>query len=145
VIRTVSERDALLRQVRHFFFHPAVMGLYRFEKATFDKPEPVERRPGQQREAGKFHDKLVARFGPFALEVIGPFESDSHPLGRAKLDCRGVSIDGPLDATTWDKLANFLKEHHREEEDHGHGSASVRGSDTGCGGGSIPGWGSGPR
>lgn len=136
----IRERDALFRQVRLFFFHPAVIELYRIENVRVAAPKPAERAVGKPREAGKFQDRIECSFGPFALEVFGPFELAEYPRGLARLAFGDeASIEGPLDATTWDQLANFVKQHHREDDDYG--SSSERGSDPGCGGGGIPGWG----
>jgi hypothetical protein len=52
---------------------------------------------------------------------MGPFEDEQWPLGKVKVTRGAVSAHGPLDAMTWVKIAEFIKEQKPQKggEDHG--------------------------
>src|SRR5947207_5918737 len=112
-IATIRERSALYRQVQEFF-HTHLIGLYRWDEVSSAPADLIERIPGKPLEAGKSHDKVDMQFGPFDLLVLGPFEDENWACGMIRIR-RGVeSLQGPLDATTWIEVAEFIKQHNEE-------------------------------
>lgn len=117
----IQERTALYRQVQAFF-HDHLVGLYDWDSVEFDPAEKVERTPGKRLEAGKTHDRIGVRFGPFSVSAHGPFDDFgpgvNHPCGLiVARSMGGKTVEGPLDATTWDRIASFIRENR--EEHHG--------------------------
>lgn len=113
----LNTRSALIRQLQAFF-ETHLRGAWRWYTAgALDELAPA----GSIRlRAPDRHDKIPGRrqmdknivavdFGDYAIQVSAPDEAP--PLG--KIVCfhqlRG-SIEGPLDAATWDKMAAFIKE-----------------------------------
>jgi len=127
----IRERSALARQAQQMF-HDHLVGIYAWDQARIAKPREVARQPGQQREAGKFHDQISIRLGQFDIEIMGPFEDPQWPCGMVRVKLGKLSLDGPLDAKTWLQVANFIKEHRNEELEYG-GSAenAASGADWG--------------
>jgi hypothetical protein len=123
MIARIQQRTALFRQVQAAF-HEHLLGIYSWEQVAFRKAEKVEREKKANGtplpfEAGKFHDKIDMYFGPFDLVVLGPFEDEKHPMGLIKISMGSRSCDGPIDATTWQRVAAFIKENRTEESDDG--------------------------
>ena len=114
----IRERSALVRQAQQMF-HEHLVGIYGWDQAKIARPIEVDRRPGQQREAGKFHDQITIRLGPFDIEAKGPFEDPQYPCGMVRVRFGKLSLDGPLDAKTWCDVAKFIKEHKNEESEYG--------------------------
>lgn len=112
----IHARTALYRQAQAFF-HEHLIGIYSWDDVESTKAKAVERAPGEQREAGKTHDTVDMRFGPFDLEMAGPFEAP--PCGLIRIKVGQHSCEGPLDATTWRNVGNFVKQHNLEEYDNG--------------------------
>lgn len=110
----IRTRNALSRQVQDFF-HSHLLGLYRWDDVDHAPAQKVDRIPGKSLEAGKTHDKIEMRFGPFDLTVFGPFEDDRHPCGLIKVQTGAESLEGPLDPATWVKVSDFIKTHNHEE------------------------------
>lgn len=110
----IRARSALVRLAQQMF-HDHLVGVYRWDEAAIAKPREVERRPGEQREAGKFHDQISIRLGRFDIEIIAPFEDDAWPCGRVLARHGKHWIDGPLDAKTWAAVADFIKQHKNDE------------------------------
>lgn len=113
----IRARNALSRQVQEFF-HSHLLDHYRWDDVEYLPPQKVEKLPGKSLEAGKTHDKIEMRFGPFDLTVLGPFEDDAHPCGFIRIEAPSANLEGPLDSATWDRVSIFIKEHNHEE-DHG--------------------------
>lgn len=113
----INERRALTRQIQAMF-HEHLLGVYRWDEASIAKPRDAFKTPGVDREAGKHLDQIIMRLGPFDLEVNGPAEDPKWPCGRVLVKRGSEFQDGPLDATTWAKVAAFIKK-HKIEEDHG--------------------------
>lgn len=112
----IRARNALSRQVQEFF-HNHLLGIYRWDEVNHSPAQKVERTPGQALEAGKTHDKIEMRFGPFDLTVLGPFEDPGHPCGLILIENGQLALEGPLDPATWDRVSGFIKTHN--EEYHG--------------------------
>jgi hypothetical protein len=109
----INERRALTRQIQAMF-HEHLLGVYRWDQAVILSPRLVEKKPGRDREAGKYHDQIIMQIGPFDIEVSGP---DEHPpCGQVMVKFGILFQDGPLDATTWAKVAEFIKKHKPEED-----------------------------
>jgi hypothetical protein len=108
----INERKALFRQAQAMF-HEHLLGVYRWDDALIVKPREAPRIPGRDREAGKFKDQLTMILGPFDIEIEGPDERP--PLGNVRVNFGNAFLDGPLDATTWAKVADFIKKHKSEE------------------------------
>lgn len=127
MIPRIRQRSALHRQVQAFFLEH-LLGVYSWEQVTTKKAEAVVRDVKENGtplpfEAGKTHDKVEMYFGPFDLLVLGPFEDDKHPMGLIRISSRGGSCEGPLDATTWQKVGDFIKQ-NKEEVEHGRESGT---------------------
>lgn len=122
MIRPLAALTRLVQQ----FFHDHLVGVYDWEQVEFAareknvtppvadwpcngrgrriRPEPLE---------GKHQAVLRLRFGPWDLTVEG---SNEHPpLGWLTLE-GFETIEGPLDAATWDKIAEHIKQNHMESE-----------------------------
>lgn len=119
----IHARTALFRQAQDFF-HSHLVGLYRWDDVDHSRPQKVEKIPGKALEAGKTHDKIEMRFGPFSLTVSGPFEDPKYPCGLILVQTGAQSLEGPLDSATWDRAAGFIKEHNSEELEHGFEAGS---------------------
>jgi hypothetical protein len=117
----VRQRNALYRQAEDFF-HRYLLGLYSWDQCKAAVARKVDRLPGKSPEQGKFHDEVRLSFGPFELEMLGPFESDRFPCGRICITCGQVAIDGPIDEQTWKMAADFIK--LMKEQDHGRSSGA---------------------
>lgn len=123
----IRARNALSRQAQEFF-HSHLLGLYRWDDVDHSPAQDVVKERGKPWEAGKTHDTVEMRFGPFALTVAGPFEAP--PCGSILIETGRDKFEGPLDPATWDKVAQFVKDHDSEEY---HGVEA--GSDWGRGAG----------
>lgn len=111
----ISERMALLRQAQEYF-HQLLLGVIRWDDVLVDKAIAIPAIKGN-REQGKFKDLVITHFNGFRMEMIGPFESDDWPQGRVKVSCRGETIEGPLDAMTWVRVADFIKQQKQQGVD----------------------------
>lgn len=127
----IRTRNALSRQVQDFF-HSHLLGIYRWDDVEHSRPQDVDRPEDHKERAargwfrGQTHDRVEMRFGPFSLSVTGPFEDEKYPCGQIVIRSGPLSLEGPLDPTTWDRVSGFIKEHNTEER---HDSAA--GSDWG--------------
>lgn len=116
----IRARAALTRQAQDFF-HTHLVGLYRWDDVSFSPPEkqdkPVPfinargRRQRPERPEGKFHAIVEMEFGIWRLTIKGP--NEHPPLGWLTLEA-GEIIEGPLDAATWKRFAEHIKEKHQE-------------------------------
>lgn len=118
---------ALTRQVQQFF-HVYLVGIYSWEDVEFAAREKNVNLPPQRNSRGRLvrpepaegKHQVVLRlsFGPWDMRVEG---SNEHPpLGWVAL--KGFdTIEGPLDTTTWVRIAEHIRQNHMERE---HGSAS---------------------
>lgn len=127
-IHRIRQRSALHRQVQ-MFFHEHLVGVYSWEDVQTRRAEPVKRETKPNGtplpfEAGKFRDKVEIYFGPFDLVALGPYEDDRHPCGLIRCSTPRGSCEGPLDATTWQKIGDFIKQNKQEEVDHGRESGT---------------------
>jgi len=68
-------------------------------------------------------DLVVARFNGFKMELAGPFEDERWPLGRISVVRGPWSIEGPMDAVTWQRVAEFVK----EQKTKGDGDGNIAG------------------
>lgn len=112
----IRANAALTRQAQDFF-HQHLVGIYRWEEATFSPPErnekpeifltPRGRRRRPERPEGKYHAIVRMEFGIWRLTIEGP--NEHPPLGWIELDGHGT-IEGPLDSATWERMAALIKE-----------------------------------
>ncbi len=118
---------ALTRQVQEFF-HAHLIGHYRWDDVEFRPRERIVR-PSPETWArnkrgkrirpdtidGKHHNAIELSFGLWDLLVEGP---DEHPpLGWIRLG--GLDAhEGPLDPSTWNEIAERIKQSDLERE-HG--------------------------
>jgi hypothetical protein len=122
LIRALS---ALTRQVEEFF-HQHLIGLYRWDEVEFMPVEKTERIPPDQWERtsrgkrirpeppeGRYHAERSLRFGMWDLTISGP--SERPPLGWLVLKGH-ETVEGPIDASTWGRFAEYIKKHHEENE-----------------------------
>jgi hypothetical protein len=119
----ISARHALLRQAQQYF-HMHLLGVVKWDDVVVDKPIPIPPVRGN-REQGKFKDIVTVSFNGFKMELIGPFEREDCPLGRVKVSYGNVSAHGPLDAVTWARIADFIKEQKQQGADHGTESTTT--------------------
>lgn len=113
----INTRHALLRQAQEYF-HTYLLGTVPWDKVIVDKPIPIPSVRGN-REQGKFKDLVVAHFDGFRMEILGPFEDDKWPIGRVKVSHGGSYFEGTLDALSWARAAEFIKEQKRTGEHDG--------------------------
>ena len=114
----ISARQAMLRQAQEYF-HMMLLGTVKWDDVVVDKPIPVAAVRGN-REQGKVRDLVSAHFNGFRLEMFSPFEDPQWPLGCVKVIKGNSSVQGPLDASTWINVANFIIEHKKQQgEDDG--------------------------
>jgi hypothetical protein len=106
---------ALLRQAQEYF-HMHLLGVVKWDDVVVDKPIPIPAIKGQ-RDQGKVKDLVVAQFNGFRMELMGPFESEAWPLGRVKVSRGDSEAEGPLDATTWVRIADFIKQQKQGVDD----------------------------
>ena len=122
MIRAIA---ALTRQAQDFF-HSHLLGLYRWDDVEFMPLEKNVRIPPEmwertsrgrrirpERQEGRHHVERKLRFGIWDLTISGP--SEHPPLGWLILSGH-ETIEGPLDAATWKRFADHIKEHHEEIE-----------------------------
>lgn len=88
-------------------------GIVNWDDVKVDKAIPVPSVKGQ-RDQGKVKDLVTAHFGGFRLEMFSPFESDQHPMGCVKVSRGSEEVQGPLDASTWINIANFIIEKKKQ-------------------------------
>jgi hypothetical protein len=115
----ISTRMALLRQAQEYF-HQLLLGVVKWDDVKVDKAIPIPAVRGN-RDQGKVKDLVIAHFGGFRMELMGPFESEDWPMGKLKVTHGNISVHGPLDARTWDMIADFIK---REKQGADHGTES---------------------
>jgi hypothetical protein len=113
----ISARLALLRQAQEYF-HAHLLGVVKWDDVMVDKPIPIPAIKGH-RDQGKFKDLVIAHFNGFRMELMGPFESDQWPLGKVTVTRGAMSAHGPLDASTWVRIADFIKEQKAKGDDDG--------------------------
>lgn len=111
---------ALTRQAQEFF-HTHLVGIYAWDEVSFAPPEKQDkpasfinargRRQRTERPEGKFHAIVQMEFGIWRLTIEGPVEHP--PLGWLKLEAHEI-LEGPLDAATWRRFAEHIKEKHQE-------------------------------
>ena len=104
----ISARHAMLRQAQEYF-HALLLGVVRWDDVEVDKPIPIPSVRGQ-RDQGMVRDLVVARFNGFKMELASPFDDVGWPMGRVSVTRGPWSIEGPLDAATWQRVAEFVKE-----------------------------------
>jgi hypothetical protein len=113
----ISARHAMLRQAQEYF-HTLLLGVVKWDDVEVDKAIPVPSVCGQ-RDQGTIRDLVVARFNGFKMELAGPFEDERWPLGRISVVRGPWSIEGPLDAVTWQRVAEFVKDQKIKGESDG--------------------------
>ena len=113
----ISARHAMLRQAQEYF-HALLLGVVRWDDVAVDKAIPVPSIRGQ-RDQGTVRDLVVARFNGFKMELAGPFEDERWPLGRISVVRGSWSIEGPLDAVTWGRVAGFIRDQKLKGEEDG--------------------------
>lgn len=116
----IRARAALTRQAQDFF-HTYLVGLYGWDEVKFRPPEKNERptpemtargrRRRPERPEGKFHALVEMEFGIWRLTIEGP--NEHPPVGWLTLEA-GEQIEGPLDAATWRRFGQYIKETHEE-------------------------------
>lgn len=121
----IRANAALTRQAQDFF-HQYLVGIHRWDEATFapaernEKPEPIltprGRRRRPDRPEGKYHAIVRMEFGIWRLTIFGP--NERPPLGWLELDGHGM-VDGPLDSETWKRMADLIKKNHEEFQNVG--------------------------
>jgi hypothetical protein len=121
----IRARLALLRQAQEYF-HSLLLGIVDWDDVTVDKPIPVPAVNGN-RDQGKVKDLVIAHFGVFRMEMTGPFENELWPLGRVEVIRGAKHICGPLDAMTWVRIAEFIKQQKAMGDDDG---TSIKAGDT---------------
>jgi len=86
-------------------------GLYRWDDIRLHELEPAPLRSGNRRAVnGKYIERITLVLGPFMLTLAST--EVAPPVGLIELTDRrsGEVCSGPLDRTTWDKAAVFIKQ-----------------------------------
>lgn len=115
---------AALTRLAQDFFHTYLVGIYRWDEVSFLPPERQEkaqpftnkrgRRVRPEQPEGKFHAIVRMEFpvgGIWRLTIEGPQEHP--PLGWLTLEAH-ETLEGPLDAATWKRFGQHIKETHQE-------------------------------
>jgi len=113
----ISARHAMLRQAQEYF-HALLLDVVKWDDVKVDKAIPIPSVRGQ-RDQGAVRDLVVARFGGFKMELASPFDDQGWPMGRVSVTRGPWSIEGPLDAATWQRVAEFVKEQKAKGESDG--------------------------
>ena len=113
----INTRHALLRQAQEYF-HTYLLGTIKWDDVVVDKPIPIPSVRGN-REQGKHKDLVVANFDGFRMEILGPFEDDMWPVGRVKVSRGGNYFEGTLDALSWARAAEFIKQEKQAGDQDG--------------------------
>ena len=113
----ISARHAMLRQAQEYF-HSLLLGVVKWDDVEVDRPIPIPPVRGY-RDQGLVRDLVVARFNGFRLEMASPFDDVGWPMGRVSVTRGPWSIEGPLDARTWQRVAEFVKEQKAKGESDG--------------------------
>ena len=117
----ISARHAMLRQAQEYF-HALLLDVVKWDDVKVDKAIPVPSMNGQ-RDQGAVRDLVVARFDGFKMELASPFDDQGWPMGRVSVTKGPWSIEGPLDAVTWQRVAGFIK----DQKIKGDGDGDVTG------------------
>ena len=107
----------MLRQAQEYF-HALLLDVVKWDDVKVDKAIPVPSMNGQ-RDQGAVRDLVVARFNGFKMELASPFDDVGWPMGRVSVSRGPWSIEGPLDAATWQRVAEFVKDQKIKGEDDG--------------------------
>lgn len=119
----ISERMALLRQAQAYF-HQLLLGVVKWDDVMVDKAIPIPAVKGQ-RDQGKVKDLVVAHFNGFRMELMGPFEDTEFPMGCVKVSRGSQTVCGHLDAETWVRVADFIKEQKGEDDGNSQTAATA--------------------
>ena len=111
----------MLRQAQEYF-HALLLDVVKWDDVEVDKPIPIPSVRGQ-RDQGMVRDLVVARFDGFKMELASPFDDVGWPMGRVSVTRGPWSIEGPLDAVTWQRVAGFIK----DQKIKGDGDGDVTG------------------
>ena len=117
----ISARHAMLRQAQEYF-HALLLGVVRWDDVEVDRPIPIPPVRGY-RDQGLVRDLVVARFNGFKMELASPFDDVGWPMGRVSVTRGPWSIEGPLDAATWQRIAEFIK----DQKAQGDGDGDIAG------------------
>ena len=117
----ISARHAMLRQAQEYF-HALLLGVVKWDDVRVDRAVPLPPIRGH-RDQGATRDLVVAWFDNFRLELASPFEDEEWPLGRISITHGPWSISGPMDARTWERVAEFVK----EQKAKGDGDGDIAG------------------
>jgi hypothetical protein len=117
---------ALTRQAQEFF-HTYLVGIIAWDEVEFaprernENPPPAMwarnrrgRRIRPDRLEGKHRAMLRMEFGLWRMTVEAP--SEHPPLGWLTLE-GAETLEGPLDAATWKRFGDHIKEKHKELTD----------------------------
>ena len=113
----ISARHAMLRQAQEYF-HSLLLGVVKWDDVEVDRPIPIPSVRGQ-RDQGAVRDLVVARFDGFKMELASPFDDVGWPMGRVSVSRGPWSIEGPLDAVTWQRVADFIRDQKIKGESDG--------------------------
>lgn len=109
----IRAKSALTRQVQEFFLEHLV-GIVRWDEIEHKPPE--KRDPTPNRDArgkridkpdGKFRELISMSFGIYDLTVESA--NDHPPLGWVTFTSRHEPIEGPLERSTWLRIAEQIK------------------------------------
>ena len=113
----ISARHAMLRQAQEYF-HSLLLGVVKWDDVEVDKAIPIPSVRGQ-RDQGMVRVLVVARFNGFKMELASPFDDVGWPMGRVSVTRGPWSIEGPLDAATWHRIAEFIKDQKAQGDGDG--------------------------
>jgi len=113
----ISARHALLRQAQDYF-HKLLVDVVPWDDVKVDKAIPIPAIRGK-RDQGPVRDLVVARFKGFKMELASPFDDQKWPLGRVTVTRGPWSITGPMDAATWERVGDFIRDRIIEGEQDG--------------------------
>jgi hypothetical protein len=117
-VARIDERRALTRQLQQLF-HDHLVGVASWEELSIDPPIENARVPGEPREAGRYKDLISGHIGGLVITLIGPAEDSRYPCGLASVKGPGFTVRGPLDARTFEQIADEIKEHKKLGEQNG--------------------------
>ena len=115
----IHPRMALTR-VTQEFFHTHLIGIYKWDQVEHAPPDRITKsdidlalREGRERPDGKFREMLRMQFGDYDLMVES--SNEAPPLGRIVLTGRDDTVEGPIDPSTWARIAAHIKQSKRSE------------------------------
>jgi hypothetical protein len=98
-------RTLLFKQLQQFF-EQHLSGRWRISDVVFDQPEMAPKERGQRQ---RHREIVCGMFGGYTISIFSTVEEP--PLGRIiAADRFGNTASGPIDETTWRRIAALIKQ-----------------------------------